>query len=171
MITKKTGDLLSVERGIIVHGCNCQGAMGSGVARLVRNKWPAVYDVYNVIYRTYGLKLGDIQLIASSAEGASDASKSPFLYGMSAQLAKDIIVVNAMTQLHFGSDKNVVYVDYDAVFTAFSSIRSVAQGTGLPVHFPLIGCGLANGKWERVSELIEAALGPDIEAILWELPA
>ena len=34
----KTGDLLAVPSGHIVHGCNAQGAMGAGVALAIRNK-------------------------------------------------------------------------------------------------------------------------------------
>ena len=50
---------------------------------------------------------------------------------------------------------------------AFGRIRMLARDTGLPVHFPLIGCGLAHGTWEEVSKRIELGLGPNIEKVLW----
>ena len=37
MIQYKKGDLLSVTKGIIAHGCNAQGVMGSGVALQIKN--------------------------------------------------------------------------------------------------------------------------------------
>ena len=58
-------------------------------------------------------------------------------------------------------------VDYPAIERAFQAIGAFARETGLPVHFPLIGCGLAGGKWERVAPLIEAGLGASVPATLW----
>lgn len=170
MITKKIGNLLAVERGILVHGCNCLGMMGSGVARLIRDKWTGVYLAYRDEYCATGLKLGDVQFIGSALQSRA-ARANRHLSKEILELPKDLIVANAMTQYDCGHHPDVVYADYDAIFAAFARIRLVARDTGLPVHFPLIGCGLANGKWDRVSEMIEAALGDDIEAILWELPA
>ena len=170
MITKKIGNLLAVERGILVHGCNCLGMMGSGVARLIRDKWTGVYLAYREEHQFKGLKLGDVQFIGSALLTRPER-ETRHLYKAILQLPEDLIVANAMTQFDCGNDPDVVYVDYDAVFAAFARIRLVARDTGLPVHFPLIGCGLANGKWEQVSQLIETALGNDVEAILWELPA
>ncbi len=35
-----SGDIRCVSSGIIVHGCNAQGVMGSGVALALRTTWP-----------------------------------------------------------------------------------------------------------------------------------
>src|SRR5690242_10677704 len=45
MITYKQGDLLEFSEDAFGHGCNCQSTMGSGVAKAVRAKWPAMYEV------------------------------------------------------------------------------------------------------------------------------
>lgn len=45
MIQTKYGDLLS-SKGIIVHGVNSQGVMGSGVAKQIKDKWPEAYGSY-----------------------------------------------------------------------------------------------------------------------------
>ena len=37
-IIYKQGDLLEAEEVVIVHGCNAQGVVGSGVALAIRNK-------------------------------------------------------------------------------------------------------------------------------------
>lgn len=169
MIEVKTGDMLSVTEGIIVHGCNCQGAMGGGIARLIRAKWPDVFAVYDYQFKQVGLHLGDVVLL-----GGSDFMTNPdinqSLNGTSHQLPPGLIVANAMTQYNYGGDKSIVYVDYDGVFAAFARIKMIAR-LGLTVNFPLIGCGLANGQWDEVAQAIERAMGPDIKLVLWKLPA
>ena len=75
-----------------------------------------------------------------------------------------------MTQFDYGRDKGTVYVDYDAVFAAFARVSLIARDTGLTVHFPLIGCGLANGDWNEVSLAIKTAMPKDAQMVLWKLP-
>lgn len=170
MIQKRTGDLFSVDRGIIVHGCNCFGVMGSGVAAIVRQKFPLAYTQYMKVHHAVGLGLGDTIFVANRSM-LPDQKIARHIQAFDTEIPENVIVANAMTQYEYGGNPAVVYVDYDAVFSAFARIRMVARDTGLPVHFPLIGCGLPNGNWAYVSSAIEAALGPNIEATLWELPA
>lgn len=100
-----------------------------------------------------GLKLGDV--VASDVTNKDSTNNSTLL------------VVSALTQQECGQDKEVLYVDYDAISASFSRIKLLAKHLKLPVHVPLIGCGLANGKWEEVGPRIEAALGSDIDVTLW----
>lgn len=152
-IQQHKGDLLAVARGIIVHGCNARGVMGAGVAAAVRKRFPAAYDAYLGRHRTVGLRPGDVIAVTVREDAAG------------AQL----IVANAVTQDDFGRDPQRVYVDYDALERAFVLVRGLALHHGLPVHFPLIGCGLANGRWEEVACCIERALGPEVDKHLWML--
>ena len=169
MIKTKFGDMLSVTEGILVHGCNCHGIMGSGIARLVRQKWPDVFQAYRSRHIQSGLQLGDVIFVGSSQASAVITQK--YLHVTTAQLPASLVIANAMTQFACGSDKSVVYVDYDAVFAVFARISLLARDSGLTVNFPLIGCGLANGKWEQVSAAIEAAMTPGAKLVLWKLPA
>lgn len=173
MITTHEGDLLTLEKGILVHGCNCLGAMGSGIAELIRRKWPEVYEEYKERENEVGLFLGDIVAVAGGdfyGSFSGIVEKGVVVVG-TATIPPEVIVVNAMTQFNTAGSADDVVVDYDAISAAFSRIKILARDTGLPVHFPLIGCGLANGKWEEVAPRIEAALGPDIEKHLWILPS
>jgi len=146
-IQTRHGDMLSVTRGILVHGCNARGRMGKGIALTIKKLYPDAFRIYEEEYRTAGLKLGTIT---------------------SAEVAQDLIIVNAVTQDHWHHpDPNVVLADYDAIERAFVLVRKIALERRLPVHFPLIGCGLAHGKWEEVAPRIERALGPEIEKTLW----
>lgn len=170
MIKKIEGNLLGVNEGILVHGCNCFGVMGGGIARLIRNKWPEVYNAYKSRHAKMGLQLGDVVNVGhQKLHGEKAVAKH--LHALTPTLPEQVIVVNAMTQFDFGSDPERVYVDYDAIFASFARVKMLAQDSGLGVHFPLIGCGLAQGKWEEVEARILAALGPDIEATLWVLPS
>jgi O-acetyl-ADP-ribose deacetylase (regulator of RNase III) len=54
------GDLLKTEIRHIIHGCNAQGVMGSGVAKAIRDKYPQAYRDYNDMYNSNGLELGQI---------------------------------------------------------------------------------------------------------------
>ena len=132
------GDLLSVTSGIIVHGCNAQGVMGSGVAAAIAAKWPGCYKIYN----RSKLRLGSIIWYKVHDE--------------------QLYIANAITQEHYGNDK--VHLDYHALYDCMIVIASQR----LPIHMPLIGCGLAGGRWEIAKPIIEAALG-NTETHLWRL--
>jgi O-acetyl-ADP-ribose deacetylase (regulator of RNase III) len=158
-----TGNLLSIDRGIIVHGCNCLGVMGAGVARLIVDKYPEVYGAYISLYEEGKLQLGTIQICSGQ-----EFHMNHHVDAICSTLPPSLIIVNAMTQLDVGTHK--VQVDYDAISACFARVKLLARDTKLPVYFPLIGCGLAGGDWQEVAPRIDTALGPDIESILVKLP-
>jgi O-acetyl-ADP-ribose deacetylase (regulator of RNase III) len=144
-IEYKTGDLLEASEPVIVHGCNAQGAMRSGVAKVIRAKYPGAYEAYEARHKTRGLRLGDVIW----------ADCGPH------------IVANAITQEYYGRDGRR-YADYDAIEKAFTSINETALATQsysgprtppppkiTAVALPLIGAGLAGGSWKTISEIIE----------------
>lgn len=150
-IIKHIGDLLSVERGLIVHGCNAQGVMGSGVALAVKRKYPAAFREYQAAYFDRELRVGAIvpYLVSGSLE-------EPIL-----------VIVNAITQEYYGTERR--QVDYDGVRKCFEQVAELARKTKLyDVHFPLIGCGLAGGDWNVVAPIIEETL-EGLHAHLWTL--
>lgn len=167
-IKQNSGDLLA-QRGILVHGCNCMGVMGAGVADLIRRKYPAAYKAYKRRYDIFGLQLGDIIAVANPElrKHFPDAVRHVSVFDDS--IPQDVIVVNAMTQYDYGNDPAVLYADYNAIEAAYARIRMLARAVNMPVHFPAIGCGLANGKWGEVSQRIERGLAGQ-EGNLWLLP-
>ena len=50
MVSHINGDLLKVQKelnlDVICHQVNCQGVMGSGIAKQIRDTYPIVYDNY-----------------------------------------------------------------------------------------------------------------------------
>jgi O-acetyl-ADP-ribose deacetylase (regulator of RNase III) len=154
-IIEHKGNLLEqVKTGIIVHGCNSLGVMGAGFAEGVRDMYPHVFKAYRSRFETHGLTLGQVVW----ARALEDASRQPVL-----------AFANAITQDRLASRRGDVVVSYDAIRDAFVTIRKAAEKTGFEVHFPLIGCGLAGGTWDKVSQLIEESLGPTVERHLWRL--
>lgn len=170
MISTIQGDLLSLKRGILVFGCNCQGEMTGGFGKFVHNRWPAVRAAYQDVHAHHGLRLGDIVAVAGQAWDEASAL-ARHVQTFSSMLHDELVVVSAMTEYECGTDPDKVYVDYDALEAAFGRVRLIARDTGLPVHFPLIGCGLARGKWDEVAPRIERALGDGVDKTLWTLPS
>lgn len=152
MIKKNTGDLLAVPRGIMVQGCNTLGVMGAGLAKAVKLKYPEVYAEYRRVYLSEGLTLGQVIVVPVEHAGLAEPQK---------------FMANAMTQDKLAAKHGDVVVSYEAIETAFKTIKELALAKKLPVHVPLIGCGLAGGTWSKVGPIIDEVLGPDIEKFLW----
>ena len=144
----KFGNILSVDKGIIAHGCNALGIMGAGLALEVKGKYPACYEVYNSFCR--GFKGTDI------LGACVDFKVSP-----------DLTIVNAITQQNFGRDKR--HTSYKAVHTAFEQIAELAFSEAMDVHYPLIGAGLGGGDWAIISDIIDACFEkyPIVNRTLW----
>jgi len=149
-IQTRYGDLLTLDRGLLVHGCNARGSMGKGIALQIKKRFPPAFEVYMRAHRDGALKLGSITHV---------------------EIGHELLIVNAVTQDRWHHpDPTVRLADYDAIESAFRLVRELALAKALPVHFPLVGCGLAHGSWDEVSPRIERALGSDIEKTLWLLP-
>ena len=157
MIEYVKGNLLDVQSGIIVHGCNAQGVMGSGVALAVKNKYPECFEEYKTEYVQYGLNLGDIIWWNNDLDGTKNLSVSSMLF-----------IANAITQQNYGTDRR--HVNYWAIANVFKEVIRQATNTKSVVHFPKIGAGLGGGRWEIIEEIINDC-DPEnrVKKICWEL--
>lgn len=149
-IEYRKGNLLNVESGIIAHGCNAQGVMGSGVAKGIREKFPTAYKLYLHMHTTDGLETGDVQI--------AEVSNVPRLY-----------VANLITQ-HFYGTHNLKYVSYDAIDECFDNLFA-RNLRNYPINIPKIGAGLGGGNWSVIELIIEARMQQyeDQTVICWEL--
>ena len=138
------GDLFSTSIKTIVHGCNAQGVMGSGVAKIIREKYPRAYDRYRNEYELHQhLKLGSIIAVPCRDYEAPDTVR---------------VIVNAITQEFYGRDGKR-YVSYDAVAEAMQHINRFFDVYGITeVAMPMIGAGLGGGDWKVISAIIESEL-------------
>lgn len=84
----------------------------------------------------------------------------------------DIIVTTTNKELmqeYYGRNKSIRYVDYNAIQQVFMKVNELARQYNLSIKFPLIGCGLSNGDWDIVSDIILTTVDKDIEKILFVL--
>lgn len=162
-IQEHKGNLLAVKKGYIIHGCNTLGVMGAGVALAIKEMYPLAYEKY----------VKDLDTLATK-KGSAEAALG---FNSSLEVDVGLTIVNAFTQDRTGRNPDEKYVKYWAISACFRRLRALVEKQALAdlstvkeVHFPLIGCGLANGKWEVVSALIEEAFeGSDIELHLWTI--
>jgi O-acetyl-ADP-ribose deacetylase (regulator of RNase III) len=143
------GDLvketLSGRFDVLVHGANCQNAMGSGIAKTIKEVFP---EAHQADLRT---KKGDRSKLGtySHAEIMRDDRK--------------IVVVNAYTQFRWGREEEL-YADYEAIRKVFKKIA--ADYPGKRIGIPRIGAGLSNGCWVTISNIIATAMkGRDITLV------
>lgn len=155
MIEYKKGNLLDVTEGIIVHGANAQGVMGSGVAKAIREKYPECFEQYRFQYEAYTLVLGDIVWWCKVNENGGGYSD-------------DLYIANAITQEFYGTDRR--HVNYWAIANAFKEIFRQANVVKATVHFPKIGAGLGGGDWDIIEAIINDCDSENrVKKICWEL--
>jgi O-acetyl-ADP-ribose deacetylase (regulator of RNase III) len=139
------GDLFQTPIKTIVHGCNARGVMGSGVARIIREKYPKAYERYRAEYEKRGsLALGSI-IVVPCGNPVEDPTNEK-------------VIVNAITQNFYGRDQRR-YVSYDAVAESMQGVNSLFNNYGISeVAMPAIGAGLGGGDWNVIAAIIEAEL-------------
>jgi O-acetyl-ADP-ribose deacetylase (regulator of RNase III) len=143
------GDLIKLAKegafDVIIHGCNCFNTMGHGIAAQVKRE---LNEAYIVDQRTQRGDMGKL--------GTYSAAKI---------IIEDRVlwVVNAYTQYEYGGNK--VNANYRAIQQVFRKIKK--DFSGKRIGIPKIGCGLAKGNWQTVSEIIETELnGEDITLVV-----
>ena len=143
------GDLLDATESILGHQVNCQGVMGSGIALALRERHRGLFPRYKQFCGggvTPDSLLGRCQLV--SCEGK--------------------IIANLFGQLSYGRGR-IRYTDYGSLETALTELKEIAKFNNLSVALPFnIGCGLANGDWHIVREIISEAF-IDYEVTLYRI--
>lgn len=126
--------------GIICQQVNCQGVMGSGVAKAIREKLPGVYKNYLESLKIYG------------RNGMSALGKVSWWYDPD-KYKEVAFIASIFGQQFFGKD-GMKYTSYDALDCGFEQVGLQAVEEKLPVHVPLIGAGLGGGNWNVIKEII-----------------
>jgi O-acetyl-ADP-ribose deacetylase (regulator of RNase III) len=137
MIEYKKMDLCDVDRGIIAHGVNCQSKMGSGVAAVLKGKWPKIYPSYLAKCSTEDDNvnlLGQVDIVEISLE---------------------LFIVNCFTQVNYGKDGKI-YANPLAITKSFDKLFNFSNSKQLPIYIPKIGCGLGGLSWDKdVKNILE----------------
>lgn len=133
------------ENTIICHQVNCRAAMGAGLARQIRDKWPVVFDEYVKVCSPK--KLGDFQVV---------------------RVAPHLYVANLFGQDGYGRDKR--YTNYAALTAAL--FRAMKENPRATFRIPYgLGCGLAGGDWETVLDIIKEISDTwNVNVEIWALP-
>lgn len=145
------GDLIKLALAghfdVIAHGCNCFTNMGAGIAVQIRRLFPEAWKV-------------DADTVIGDKSKLGTYTKATIQRGF---IIFD--VVNAYTQ--YGCNVKLVNVDYDAIRNVMKSIKQEYRNKR--IGLPLIGCGLAGGDWNIVSQIIQEELdGEDVTIVEFE---
>jgi O-acetyl-ADP-ribose deacetylase (regulator of RNase III) len=145
MLHYKVGNLLDASQICIAHQVNCQGVMGSGVAKAIKEKYPKAYEHY---------------------KGYCNVRSSKDLLGISQEVhcrttEEERVVINLFGQQFYGYD-GCCYTSYVALTIALdSAFKFIVRendyyGDPLEIAVPYkMGCDRGGGDWKIVSKILE----------------
>lgn len=156
MIIYKDGNILSSNTNIIVQQVNCQGVMGSGLAKEIRTNFPGCYDGYKMFCKDRAPEelLGKVSWVGVRV--TNDNSERTF--------------ANVFGQLEYGRS-GLQYTSYPALKQGLQEVHDIAKERNLTVAIPYgIGCGLGGGEWLVASTIIgEIFSGSTVVCEIWKL--
>ena len=129
------GNLFDTDSTVIAHQVNCQGVMGSGVARQVKEKYPEAYDKYQeeCFNKAPNLLMGTVDIIPSR----SDVH----------------IIANMYAQNDFGYNGQR-YTNYEAFYRCLENLNQSLLKE-YSVAFPYrIGCDRGGADWDIILQMI-----------------
>jgi O-acetyl-ADP-ribose deacetylase (regulator of RNase III) len=146
-------DIFESGADVICHQVNCQGVMGSGIAKQVREKYPYVYKEYKEF-----------------CDKARKEGRSPLGCWQAIQIDEDNprkYIINIFAQENFGYDGKC-YTDYKVLRTVFEEIRAATHDFTIAIPY-LMGCHRGGGDWNVVYKMIEEVFGnSDCEVLICE---
>lgn len=154
------GDIFESDADMIVHQVNCQGVMGSGIAKQVREKFPEIYKAYKEEC-TKAKAFGESLLGTNSYYNIDDNGRC---------------IACLFAQKDYGWDKKC-YTNYAALrkclhelkYDAWTLSNHYSRPFKIAIPY-LMGCCRGGGNWNIVSEMIEEELfddSGDIEVTLY----
>ena len=155
-ITFHKGNLLESSCDIIGHQTNCQGVMGAGIAKEIRDTWPRVFAQYKIF------------CVKNRQKGRSPLGCCQMVY---VDEERSRIVANLFGQERYGRGKR--QTDYDALRKAlhFLANNDFVRKKPMSIGFPCrLGCALGGGEWDIVLGIIEEEFNDYPGRVeIWEL--
>jgi len=146
MLKHSKGNLIDMaEQGlfdVIVHGCNCQNTMGSGIAKEIRARYPLAYTADTNFMR----QMPPVCKLGMWSNHNTDGHGSVF-YGVSS-----FIIINAYTQVNY-LPRGVDHFEYESFELILRKLAAVYPDKR--IGFPYIGMGLAGGNGFRIMNMLE----------------
>lgn len=156
-ITVIKGNLITLAQSgafdVISHGCNCLCQMGAGIAPQMAKAFGV--DKFKMEHESQRGNYNKLGQIDFELRNVNDD--------------KDLIVVNSYSQFGFGRSHDggtQVPLDYIALEMCMKKINHMFRGSH--VGLPWIGCGLAGGDKNKVSEILHRVL-TDVKLTIVEL--
>ena len=149
------GDIVNIQKkykiDYIVHQVNCQGKMGSGVAKRIKDEYP-------IVYKNYMAKC----LSAENPENVYTTIQLVPLYDNYTEGGWNPQCCNFFSQFDYGyAGKR--YTSYDAFWICLNRLKQCVP-KGSSIAFPAnIGCGLGGANWNIILQMIIEVLGKDYE--------
>lgn len=142
MLKHAKGNLIDMaEQGlfdVIVHGCNCQNTMGSGIAKEIRERHPVAYRADTNMHKKMA---HPVDLLGNYSWHVGCVGREGWAF----------TIVNAYTQLNY-LPRGVDHFDYESFELILRKLAVVAPGVRF--GFPYIGMGLAGGDSKRIVHML-----------------
>jgi O-acetyl-ADP-ribose deacetylase (regulator of RNase III) len=134
------GDLVQKARAgefdVIVHGCNCFCQMGAGIAKTIKQVFPAAYQADLTTVAGDHTKLGTYSVAQVDVSG------------------RVLVIVNGYTQYNWRGKG--LKADYAAIRQVFRRVKQAYAGRR--IGYPALGAGLAGGDWNIIAAIIDEEL-------------
>jgi O-acetyl-ADP-ribose deacetylase (regulator of RNase III) len=161
MVSFHTGNIIDSGADIICHQVNCRGAMNSGVAKAIRQRWPEVYTEYHQCAKDIDIGFGDMQLSWEHMLGHIQVVYLGEENGHSKG------VINMFEQEGYGYDGRR-YTSYDAFWSCLGEIKKYINPEKT-IAFPArIGCVRGGANWNVILTMISEVLGEDYNVEIWD---
>ena len=143
-------DIFKSGADIICHQVNCQGVMGSGIAKQVRERYPWVYAHYKQLCKNFRNRKEDL---LGMVQGV--------------YIDEETKILNLYAQLNYGYDGKC-YTNYDALKKTLMYISSRYPRNIIAIPY-LMGCHRGGGDWNIVYKMIEEVFADsDCEVLICE---
>lgn len=133
------GDIFESGAQMIAHQVNCQGVMGSGIAKQVKEKYPEVFKQYK--------------------NACDNAEKSSDLLGyiLPVNINQNQQIINLFAQDRYGYNGKK-YTDYDALQRCLNTLNLLSiHNKSIAIPYKM-SCDRGGGDWEKVSKMIAETL-------------
>lgn len=153
MLKNTKGNLLDLaeagEFDIVVQGCNCFNAMGGGIAREIRERYPYAAQV------DAETKRGDYNKLGNWTESEAGDYFDTTTFSRNNKLRvgdpKRFTIINAYTQYNMSTGEDVFeYLAFELILQKLAHAYPTAR-----FGFPYIGMGLAKGNPEWIMSSLE----------------
>lgn len=144
MVILEHGDIFASDADIICHQVNMQGVMGEGIAKIIKLKYPIVFEKYNQY--TPSASLGDILLV---------------------KVSDKLIIANLYGQKNYGLSQQ--QTSYEAIACCLNKVKEYAKYKKLKIAIPYgMSCCRGGGDWRILTQILEKIFS-DYDVYIYKL--